>query len=80
MLLRMDNYIQSQRYTRQGKFVLRTSSVRARGTTGVFSHKQIVDEQAHIAVELTHGLGDAAHGLRFDEADGEARELEIVDY
>src|ERR1039458_1337331 len=43
-------------------------------------NKQIVDERAHIAVELTHGLGDAAHGFRFDEADGGARDLEIVDY
>lgn len=38
----------------------------------VFCHRQMFEEQAHIAVELTHGLGDAAHGFRFDGAEGEA--------
>lgn len=44
----------------------------------VFCHRQMVEEQAHIAVELTHGLGDAAHGFRFDGADGEAAQARDI--
>ena len=39
---------------------------------GVFGHAQIVEDQAHVARELAHFLGDAARPAGFDHADGEA--------
>ena len=39
---------------------------------GVFGHSLVVKDHAHAAVELSHGLGDAAHAFGFDGADGEA--------
>jgi len=38
----------------------------------------MVEEQAHIALELTHGLGDAAQGFRLDEADGDAAQARDI--
>jgi len=53
-----------------GRFVLHLSS--AGGALRVFRHAQVVEDQAHVAVELAHFLGDAFKRLGLDEADGEA--------
>ena len=50
----------------------------ARAGAGVFSHAQIVEDQAYIAGELSHFLGDTANPFGFDEADGESAESSDV--
>jgi len=44
----------------------------ASASAGVFRHPQVIEDQADIAVELTHFLWDAARAFGFDDTDGEA--------
>jgi hypothetical protein len=65
-----DCNLQPANQSRHGKFVLPVSSVG--GPLRVLRHAQVVEDQAHIAIELAHFLGDALNRLGLDEADGEA--------
>lgn len=51
------------------KFVLHLSSAGG-GALRVLRHAQVVEDEAHIAVELAHFLGATANRLGLDEADG----------
>src|SRR5208283_5488248 len=39
--------------------------------TGIFAHAQVVEDQAHVARELSHFLRDAPRPLGFDHSDSE---------
>ena len=57
-----------------GKFVL----VFKGAGTRVFSHAQIVKDQAYIERELSHFLRDAAYPFGFDDANGKAAQARYI--
>jgi hypothetical protein len=71
-------YHQSTRYEKakaeynHGKFVLLFSLSSRAMRAGVRCHAQVIEDQACVAVELAHFLGDAAHGFGLDHTDSKA--------
>ena len=45
---------------------------------GVSCHAQIIEDQACVAIELAHFLGDAFHTFGLDDADGEAAQASDI--
>ena len=45
---------------------------------GVSCHAQIIEDQACVAIELAHFLGDAFDSLGLDDADGEAAQASDI--
>jgi hypothetical protein len=71
----MSTYFKMSHYARtthHGKFVLLFSFSSRAMRAGVGCHAQIIEDQACVAVELAHFLGDAAHAFGLDHTDSKA--------